>query len=206
MARTSTGGFFPRGTISGRDYPATWNFIIGNSETISIGDIVRIATSGYIRRVTNRTNQIPLGICVGIVDRNGINVFSDRATGLVGSELNTVDNQIVVSSTNQSNDQRNIKIQVHLDPAREILWFNNANDDFAQTNLFQGFGITTDFTSGSHRIDQATANDATNQSTSEMQLIKLDPDGDGDASKGLFRFVMTQIISDSTESTSFINT
>lgn len=189
MARTATGGFFPRGTISGRDYPAVWEFIIANSQTITIGDVVRLNTSGYIA-IQTTTSQVPLGVCVGIVDRNGINVFSNRAIGLEGITSKT-ESGITVTSTNQSNDLRNIKVQVYLDHTSDMLWFNDADANLAQTNLLQNGSINV-FTSGNHKLNVSGLSDVTDQ-TYILQLIKLDPDNDGDLSKGLFKLRNTQV-------------
>lgn len=194
MART-TAGFYPRGTISGREYPAIWEFIIANSQTITIGDLVRVNTSGYVARVTAASNQA-IGVCTGIVDRNGISVFSDRAIGLDGVTSKT-ESGITVSSTNQSNDQRNIKVQVMLDSTGDILWFNDANADLTQSNLLQSGQLGT-YTSGLQTVGVSTLNDTMDIGL-EIQLIKRDPDGDADASKGLWRITNTQLFIDQTE-------
>ena len=184
MAKSSTSiyGFSFRKSLVGVDSPAVMEFIIEDSSTVTIGDAVRIDTSGYLKRAGA---GYPVGgIVVGIVDQGGINIFSPRASGTTGATL-TKDDTVAVSATNTSDATRKIKAQVILSPAGYVLFYNYANDVLAQTNLFQFFDVTS--TSG--QIDVSTASDTSGQ----FQLIQLDPDGDGTTYKGLFRVMENQL-------------
>lgn len=176
MAKTASTGFYPRGNLlGGANTQPMYDFIIANSATIKIGDAVRENTAGFTVRAA--AGEAILGVVEGIVDANGINVFSPRATGVTGTTL-TPDDQVAVSSTNQSDATRNIKAQVKLDPAGHILYYNDADSDLAATNDFQFF----DSNAAGNQIVVGGSD-----SNGQWQLIKRDPDGDGDLSKGLFR-------------------
>lgn len=177
MARSATTGFFERGGFYSNVEPAvTQQLIIANSATIKIGDAVRVNTAGFIVRAA--AGEPILGVVSALTDRDGLNVFTPQAQGLTGTAL-TPDDQVVVSSTNQSDASRNVSCLVEMDPAGTKLWFNDADSTLAATNLFQFF----DNNSSGNQITVSTASDTSGQ----WQLVKLDPDGDADASKGLFR-------------------
>lgn len=183
VSSTSVKGFKFRKNLYGVDQPASQDLIIGNSQTLTIGDAVRVNDAGYL--AVCAAGDAILGILTGIVDQNGTNIFSPRATGTTGSTL-TPDDTITVSSTNQSDATRYLKGQVQLDPAGANLYYNDADDSLAQTNLMQFF----DTTSSADQISVSSASDT----SGGFQLIRLDPDGDGDASKGLFRIAEPELM------------
>lgn len=177
MALSASTGFFMRGNLlGGANTIPSQDYIIAGSATIKIGDAIRINTSGYAVRAA--VGEAIGGVAIGLVDLNGVNLFSPRAQGTAGATL-TADDQVAVSATNASDATRNIKVQVQLDPAGLILWYNVADSALAQTNLFQMF----DSVAAGNQITVGSASDANGQ----WQLIKLDPDGDGTTTKGLFR-------------------
>lgn len=183
MAASSTSvyGFKFRKSLNGLEHPATIQVIIADSATLTLGDIVRVSTSGYVKRAA--AGEPVAGVLDGIVDQNGINVFSPRAQGVTGTTL-TPDDTVAVSSTNTSDGTRKLKAIIIPDVGGHNLYFNDADGDLAQTNLFQFFDVG----SNSGQISQSSASDANGQA----QLIQIDPDGDGDLSKGLYRFNETQ--------------
>ena len=181
MARTATTGFFFRKSLYGLEHPATMRYIIANSATIKIGDLVRINTAGFAVRAA--AGEAGAGVVEGIVDLNGVNVFSPRASGVTGTTL-TPDDMVAVSSTNQSDATRNVKVDVYIDPAGVLLFYNDADADQAATNDFQYF----DSSATGNQITQSTASDANGQ----WQLMQRDPDGDADLSKGLYRLAENQ--------------
>lgn len=180
MAKTASTGFAFRKTLYGLEHPATQHYILAGSATVKIGDLVRINTSGYLVRCA--TGEVPAGVLIGITDKDGVNVFSPRAQGTTGATL-TPDDQVATASTNASDATKNLKGEVIIDPAGVCLFYNDADGDFAQTNLFQMFDVAN-----GNQVTQGSAGDANGQ----VQLLKLDPDGDGDASKGLFRIAENQ--------------
>lgn len=181
---TSVAGFFYRRSLAGVDGPVPLEFIIEDSNTITLGDAVRLQTTGFL---TNSAAGEPvLGIVAGLVDRGGINVFSPRAnsSSVLGTTL-TPDDTITVSSTNSSDATREVKAQVFLDTSGDILWYNDADGNLAQTNVMQLFDVVA----AGDQIDQGSASDSNGQ----FQLLQIDPDDDADLSKGLFRIVEGQL-------------
>lgn len=181
MAYSSGAGFRFRKSLYGGDLPAAQQILLDDSATFTIGDSVQVDTDGLI--VVSTAGEEVLGVLVGIVNQDGINVFSTGAAGTDGSTL-TGDDTITTSSTNSTATARKLKGEVIVDPAGAILWYNDSNGTLAQTNLYQFFnGVAA-----GDQIDQATASDTNGQ----WQLVELDPDGDADASKGLFRIAESQ--------------
>lgn len=112
---------------------------------------------------------------------------------MTGATL-TPDDTVAVSSTNQSDATRNIKAEIIVNP--DVLFYNDANGDLAATNEGQLF----DTVAAGDQIDQSSASDTSGQ----FQLIERDPDGDGDASKGLFRIAESQLVRQIGNSTAVI--
>ena len=183
MAKTASTGFIPRKHLYGSLAQASReSFRAGNSATLVIGDAVRFNTGGLAVRAGA---GVPvLGIVVGIVDENEINPFSYAYTNNTGATL-TPDDTVVTASDNSSRAHY-IKVQVLLDPAGQILYYNDADADLGQTNVGQLF----DCVAASGQISQSTASDT----SGSFQLVSLDPDGDADLSKGLFRIVENQLV------------
>jgi hypothetical protein len=65
------------------------------------------------------------------------------------------------------------------------LFFNDADDTLATTNLLQFFDLAS---ADPNTISVSSASDTAGQ----FQLVQLDPDGDADASKGLFKIAESQ--------------
>ena len=178
MAKSASAkGFDYRGSLLGVSAsPVVFGVLIDDSATLTIGDAVRVDADGNLDVVA--AGEPILGILRGIVDQNGINVFEvGRAGNTDGSTLSG-DDTITISSTNTSDGTRKLKGLVAITVGINSQWYNDSNGTLAQTNLLQFF----DTTSSGDQIDQASASDANGQ----FQLIKIDPDGDADASKGIF--------------------
>lgn len=183
MARSSTSvyGFYPRKSLNGLEHPATMDFLLGDSTEFTIGDAVYLGTDGALANCGTGGTYHPIGVLVGIVDQNGTNIFSSRASGTTGATL-TADDTVTTSSSNVSTYK--IKGQVIVDPAGTMVFYNDTNGTLSQTMV----GSCFDMTSGGDRVDYATTTDA----TAVWQLLEIDPDGDSDASKGLFRLNESQ--------------
>lgn len=181
MAKSSTSiyGFSFKKSLIGIDAPSTMDFLLGNTATLSIGDAVRVNTSGHLVEVG--AGYPVLGILTGIVDQNGINVFSPRAQGTTGATL-SADDTIVTSSTNSSAAARKLKGQVIMDPGL-CLFENHTDVDMVQAHVGGFFDVAGD----SGRISETTYSATVGQ----FQLVALhDPD---DLSKGLFRIHESQL-------------
>lgn len=182
MAKTNSKYFEYRKNLSGNGAaPTPVKIKVANSTTIKIGQIVRVNTSGFI--VPNGVANAALGRVAGLIDNNGIPVNAFQFdTGRTG-HTNSGDDTVVTASDNQT---RTTAVYAEVEVGLEsVLFFNDASGDFADTNLLQFF----DLVSTSDQVDQGTGSD----SNGVVQLIQLDPDGDGDLSKGLFKINESQL-------------
>lgn len=175
MAKSSGAkGFIPVRNIEGPDIPTAFEFIIDNSETVTIGDAVDF-NSGYLQVVDAGDN--PLGVVVGIVDANGVPVNHPDADvdGTV-----TGDDTYATASDNTSD--KKVKAQVII--STNVLYFNDADSDLSAAKV----GLYFDTTATG---DQITGSGST--SAGAFQLVVWEPNNDGDASTGLFKISETQL-------------
>jgi len=162
-----------RGQLTGGDVPAKVTLPILGSQTITVGGAVKI-TGGYVAAGTAGTKM--LGICVGLVDKNGIDLANTKQAldgtytpGAIGTEA-------YAAASDNVTDQM-IKAVVIID--KDAVFMNDTADtSIDPANMYGFYNLTSatqlaDFTAG--------------QVAGQMQLVGLDPDGDADASKGLFR-------------------
>jgi len=161
-------GFIFKKSLITKDSPVALSYIINNSETIQVGDAVALDTNGHI--TVGTAGEEVLGIVAGVTDSNGISIDADSGTT----------DTYTVASDNETSAQK--KAQITAD--KMSLYSNDADGDLATTNLLQFFDLIDENT-----IDQSSASDTSGQ----FQLISLNPDGDGDASKGLFKIAESQL-------------
>ncbi len=182
MALSASTGFRLYGGIDVADQ-VTLKFRVANSTTLKLGDLVRVNTGGFLVRCA--TGEVPAGVLQGFVDNNGVSPHSAFYVNNAGVTI-TNDDTLVTSSTNQTRTDNYLHGQVSFDPAGTTLWYNDADADLATTNIFQFFDVAT-----GNQVTVGSASDANGQ----VQLISVDPDNDGDASKGLFRINENQFSS-----------
>ena len=182
MAKTANKGFFFREGLNGLEHVSHLEVILAGSATVTIGDLVRVNNAGLL--VTAASGEPVAGVLVGIVTKEGTSAFSPRveSTGIAGATL-TGDDTVVTASDNASNAVKNLKGVVVPDVSGQCLYFNDADSTFAQTNLFQFFDVANG--------DQVTVGSAS-EANGQVQLMAIDPDGDADMSKGLFRIAENQ--------------
>lgn len=184
-------GFHPFRTEGGATGGEVRDFIIENSATITIGDDVDV-TAGYVG-LTGATAR-SMGIVQGFVKDlgNGTRVPLDQdaagsisATrsgnaGVVGSDT------VAVASDNQTVDK--IMARVVIDPSME--YYNDADGSLTQAMI----GTYFNNVSASDQISQSSSAvfDEAN-ATEQWILMQIDPFNDGDASKGIFRKVKSQL-------------
>jgi len=76
-------GFKYKGQLKGgMQSPGTVNLIIGNSQTVYVGSAVGLS-GGYIIPATTGIRLV--GICIGIVDKDGLDLDSTRSTKYDGT-------------------------------------------------------------------------------------------------------------------------
>jgi len=171
---STTKGFWPRKNIGGMELPEPFEFIIANSEVVTLGDAVTLV-SGYIEVVDS--GDPVLGVVVGIVDRFGVPINHPDADhdGTV-----TGDDTFTAAADNATDHK--VKVQVIIHP--DVLYYNDADSDLTAAEVGTYFDTT------------ATGDQITGTGTTKgaFQLISLDPDGDADASKGLFKISESQLL------------
>lgn len=184
MARTNSKYFEYRKNLIGvGSIPAPLKIRIANSTTIKIGQMARVNTSGLA--VPSGAGTAILGQISGLIDNNGVPVNAFQYDTSKTGHTNSGDDTVVTASDNASRAQA-VYAEIMVGYGMN-LYFNDADGDLAQTNLMQFF----DLASTSDQIATGTASDTSGQ----MQLVELDPDADGDASKGLFRVSEPQLLS-----------
>lgn len=158
-------GFSYRKNIDGSTGAPTVLQAVGkNSITFQVGDLIRVNTSGFADVVD--TGEAITGVVVGVVDANGVKIDPDSGT------LDTY----TMSSDNQTVAQKEVR---YIPALPHYLFFNDADASLTRAMELKYFD-----TNDENDVDVASATDS---ETAQVQLIERDPDGDGDASKGLFR-------------------
>ena len=152
--------------------------IINNSETITFGDSVQLDGNGHV--IVGTAGEEVLGVVIGIIDANGNNITSPAAD-VDGTVSGTGLTLTYVSAADNETDKK-VRAQVMVDKNAEF--YNDSSGTLAQTNLLQFFDLASE-----SQIDASSASDTNGQ----FQLIEIDPDGDGDASKGLFKIAESQL-------------
>lgn len=173
-------GFEYRGQHSGAQDPVTLSVGIGNSQTIKVGDAVKLvafASGGGVYRAT--AGEEVLGICVGIVDANGIDLDNANPANYDGTWTSST-KTYASASNNMTN--KNVKALVVAD--KEALFYNDTAGDLAAADILKFF----DLTDQDQIADQNGADNA-----GAFILVKRDPDGDGDASKGIFKIAESEL-------------
>ena len=171
-----------RGQLSGgSENPVTMSVLIGNSSTVAVGEAVKLhvfaSGSGAIRATAG--SKI-LGIVVGIVDKNGIDLDNTSSSNYDGTWTSS---SKTYASTADNTSDKLIKALVVVDP--NALWYNDSAGTLAVADEYKLF----DLLSATQFADQDGADSA-----GAFLLIKRDPDGDGDASKGIFKIAETEIV------------
>lgn len=158
-------GFKFRKSLHGSSEAGILELPGANSVVFQVGDAIRIDEDGKAALIVTGDNI--LGFVAGVVSKDGVSIDPDSGT------LDTY----TMASNNETVAQNKIQYTPAL---QEYLFYNDADNTLAATNLFQLFDLNDE-----NDVDVASASDTTGQ----VRLIQLDPDGDGDASKGLFQVV-----------------
>ena len=174
-------GFLLYGHMLGADNPATIDIMIQNSATITLGDAVDINTGGGCQPAD--AGDKVFGIVVGLVDSNGRPLSTLRADaydGTYSGNSGQVGSETYVAQSDNLTDKM-IKARCVVDPF--ALFYNDTAGDLSVADDYQFFDLT-DEDQIADQVGHATAG--------AFQLIKRDPDGDADLSKGLFRMAEWQ--------------
>ena len=172
-------GFVPRGQVIGEQSPGVVSLIIKASETIYVGGAVTM-TSGFVAAAST-TGKV-LGICLGIVTNNGINLDNATTDDYDGTwtEGGFGTGNYVATSDNQTD--KKVRALVCID--KNAMYYNDTASTLTTAHLF-GFLNTTSATQ--------LAAFVTGQVAGQFQIVKLDPDGDADASKCIVKLAESQL-------------
>jgi len=154
---------------SPEQYSRILPILADDSVTYVLGDLVTVNTDGHVALVTNSDEKIA-GVVTGFVDRNGVHVAFD--TGY--------NDRVTTDSDNTSDEY----VYILVDVGREIWIQIDADASLSQTNVFQYFDLNN-----SYQVDVGDASDT----NGALQLLKLDPEGEDDASMGLYRIADHQL-------------
>lgn len=171
-------GFEYRGQLNGKENPVTLEIPIANSQTVKVGDAVKLqafASGGGVYRAT--AGEEVLGVVRGIVDSKGIDLDN---SSLYDGTWTSSSKSYVAASNNMT--VKKVKARVVVD--KDALWYNDSAGDLAQADILKFFDLTDqDQIADQNGDDNAGA----------FILVKLDPDNDGDASKGLFKIAESEL-------------
>jgi len=170
-------GFEYRGQLNGADNPVVLQLPIKNSATIKVGDAVYNDATG-ITRATNST--VVLGIVVGIVNNDGIDLDNANISTYDGTW--TSSSQTYVAASDNMTDKK-VRALVNCD--ENSLWYNDADGNFTNPGDVGQLIKCTDH----DQIDE----DTTSATVGQFFVIKLDPDGDSDASKCIVKIARSQL-------------
>ena len=152
--------------------PALLYGIGKNSIIFTVGDVVRFNTSGFLD--LSEANEQVFGIVAGVVTSKGLPVDTD--SGTINTWTMASDNQTVAMN------------QVSVIPAFPHYAFSADSDTtIEQASLGKYFNVNAT----SDGI--VTSGESDTIGTLMFQLVGIDPDGDADVSKGLYRVVGSQV-------------
>lgn len=144
-------------------------FVLNDSETFTIQQLVTVNSDGHLAHVTNADEKI-MGVLTGYVDDFGKSVDFDS-----GSD---------VAFTAASDNTSGALVNGVVDTGRELWIQLDADAALAVTNIAQYFDMNNAI-----QVDVADASDT----NGAVQLLKLDPEGVSDASMGLYRIADHQL-------------
>lgn|SRR3990167_5819753 len=160
-------GFNYRKSLSGSaQVPAELQIIGANSIVFQKGDLIRINNAGFAALLV--AGDLVLGVVTGVVDKNGLPIDPDAST--IDTYTMASDNQTVAQNLVQ-----------YIPALQDYLFYNDADSALAQTNLMQYMAVNDE-----NDVDPGSASDTV---VDTVRLIEIDPDNDGDASKGIFQIV-----------------
>lgn len=166
-------GFTYRKNLDGSNSVPSLLKVIGkNSVVFTVGDAIRVNSSGFGDMA--ETTEGIIGIVQGVVDSNGLPVDCD--SGKTDTWTMASDNQTVA------------KKEIMFIPAFGHYAFSCDSDttiELASIGKYFALNSTSD--------GVVTSGESFTIGSLDVQLIGVDPDGDADASKGLYRIVRSQM-------------
>lgn len=170
-------GFEYRGQLNGADNPVTLECPIKNSATVKVGDMVYNDGNGITR---STSSTLILGVVVGIVNDNGIDL--DNAPTDTYDGTWTSSSKTYAASADNMTDK---KVRAKVIADENALWYNDSDGDFTNPGDLHLFTVLTD----QDQVDESE----TSATVGQVFVVKLDPDGDADASKCIVKIARSQL-------------
>lgn len=156
------------GQLNGAENPVIRNFLIKNSASVAVGEALLFSSGADSATAGSKI----LGICVGIVDSNGIGL--DNTTWTIDGTW--VSSTKTYTAANDNMTVGLVRAQVITD--KNALFKNDASADISAAEEGMKFNLTS-----ATQIDGQAGVDAAGQ----FELVKYDPEGTGDASMGTYK-------------------
>ena len=156
------------GQLNGAANPVIRNFLIANSADVAVGE----ALSFSLGALTSTAGDKILGICIGIVDSDGIDMDNTSQT-LDGTWVSSTK-----TYTAAADNVTVLGVRAQCICDKNALFKNDSDDTLTALMEGQKFNLI----SGT-QVDGDTNVDAAGQ----MELVKWDPEGTSDASMGTFK-------------------
>lgn len=170
-------GFEYRGQLNGADNPVTLKVAIKNSVAVKVGDMVYNDGNGLLRATSS---TLVLGVVVGIVDANGIDLDNTSTSNYDGTWVSST--KTYTASSDNMTDKKVCALVVADENA---LWYNDSDGDFTNPGDVNLFTVLVDH----DQVDESE----TSATVGQVYIVKLDPDGDGDASKCIVKIARSQL-------------
>lgn len=164
-----------RGQLNGAENPVILSIPIANSQTVVEGRMVKLqafSSGGGVMPAT--AGSTILGFVQGIVDQKGIDLDNTKET--LDGTWSSANRSYAAASDNMTDLK--VAAKVIIDPF--ALYYNDTAGDLAAADIWKFFDLTN-----AGQVGDQNGSDT----AGALQLVELDPDGDGDASKGVFRIV-----------------
>jgi len=160
--------FVYKGQLNGAENPVIRNVLIKNSAHVAVGEALTFSDGADSAAAGNKI----LGICVGIVDKDGIGL--DNTSWTIDGTWVSSTKTYTAASDNVTVGR--VKVQVITD--KNALFQCDANASISEAEECMKFNIAT-----ATAIDGGAGVDAAGQ----FELVKYDPEGVADASMGLYK-------------------
>jgi hypothetical protein len=160
--------FVYKGQLNGADNPVIRNVLIKNSAHVAVGEALTFSSGADSASVGEKI----LGICVGIVDKDGIGL--DNTAWTIDGTWASSTKTYTAAADNMTVGL--VRAQVITD--KDALFRCDANASISAAEECQKFNLTS-----ATEMDGGAGVDAAGQ----FELVKYDPEGTGDASMGLYK-------------------
>jgi hypothetical protein len=168
-----------RGQLNGAENPVVRKILIGNSAAIVVGRAAKMVVLGSGGGVTPATaGSRIVGFVIGIVDSNGIDLDNTKQT-LDGTWATSTQ-----TYTAAADNMTVKKVAALVVVDKNALWYNDTAGDLVVADEYKFFDLST-----AAQVADQNGHD----SAGALVLVQRDPDGDGDASKGIFKIAESNL-------------